>query len=207
MYRPWQNMYYQSQQIREGQEGANLLNSLRNSDINAGTRNDEHPCCSYPIIILPAHLIQRIEPPHQHFDPTMGPNMFFIPTMSTDVQSSSTFPPNTAFRDTCTLNIKGIDIEKCSKYVSRVKIRLLALEREKDFDRFLQLLGSWEEEGLSREEVLFEMRHILQEASEEDLLDQFVSFLPSDAQEEARFELAAARISRHEKEPSARGGY
>jgi hypothetical protein len=63
MYRPWQNMYYQSQQIREGQEGANLMQSLRNSDTHAGTRNDKHPFgCSNPIIILPAHLIQKSSP-------------------------------------------------------------------------------------------------------------------------------------------------
>jgi len=202
-------MYNQSQQIREIQEEADLLHSLRNSDIRFGTRNDEQSCfySIVAVITAPANLIQIIDSPHQHFDPMMDPSNFFIPTMSTDVQTSSTFPPNNAFQDTCcTSNTKGIDIEKCSKYVSRVKMRLLALDREEDFDRFLQVLGSWKVEGLSCEDVLFEMRRILQEASEEDLLDEFVSFLPSDAQEEARLEIVAARISQRENESSERSG-
>jgi len=88
---------------------------------------------------------------------------------------------------------------KCSKYVSKVKMELLALDRKEDFDRFLQVLGYWEEDELSFGEVLFEIRLILKDASEEDLLDEFILFLPSDAQEAARLEIAAARLVKEEK--------
>ena len=90
-------------------------------------------------------------------------------------------------------------MDKCSKYVSKVKTELLALDREEHFERFLQVLGYWEEDELSCGEVLYEMRLVMHETSDETLLDEFISFLPSDAHEAARLEIAAARLVKEEK--------